>query len=229
MRTLEFGKDIKAISLKEMPKEAPVLPAGLVINVEKNVHYEEPCLKITGELQNPTTKELSILALGPFPFQLAFADDEKQIILGYTPKGHADSKMGTAEIKIPKESTLTFIAELDLSYYVYENGPKVKLTWIFNLLQNPPIQGNLTTVLPKRKASDLYYINSRFVSEKEFDEFKNSLTGQEGWYCKIVSGGGQTGWVAKDSNGRSYQVTYNSAKKAGWKRAYSWNEIYLLE
>jgi hypothetical protein len=229
VRTLEFGKDIKAIPLKGVLEEAPVLPAGLVINVEKNVHYEEPCLKITGELQNPTTKELSILALAPFPFQLAFAEDEKQVMFGYATKGYGDGKMEILEIKIPEGSALAFISELNLSYYAYENEPKVELTWIFNLLQNPPIQGNLTAVLPARKTSDFYYINSRFVSEKEFDEFKNSLNGQERWYCEETSDAEQTGWVAKDSNGRSYQIKYNSTKKAGWDRKYSWSEIYLLE
>ena len=136
--------------------------------------------------------------------------------------------LGTVEIRIPADSSLAFTAELDLSCYVYENEPKVKMTWRFGLLQESPIQGALATVLPARKARpNFYYIDGRFVSREEFEKFNSTLHGEEEWYCTekiFVDGGrgGETGWIAKDKYGRRYQVVHDQSGKA------SWHETYLL-
>ncbi len=51
-----------------------------------------------------------------------------------------------------------------------------------------------------------YKINGKQVSYKEYQEFLQTLTGRENWYCDEVPGGGITGWEAKDAKGRRYEV-----------------------
>ncbi|MEW6515353.1 MAG: PDZ domain-containing protein [candidate division FCPU426 bacterium] len=51
-----------------------------------------------------------------------------------------------------------------------------------------------------------YQINGKPVSYKEYQEFLQTLTGQEHWSCAETNDGGITSWEAKDAKGRRYEV-----------------------
>lgn len=57
------------------------------------------------------------------------------------------------------------------------------------------------------EASRHYYkINGKPVSYKDYQEFLQTLAGQEHWTCEENSDGGITSWEAKDAQGRRYEV-----------------------
>lgn len=51
-----------------------------------------------------------------------------------------------------------------------------------------------------------FRINGKPATYKEYQEFLKTLAGQEHWFCAETKDGGITGWEAKDSQGRRYEV-----------------------
>lgn len=58
-----------------------------------------------------------------------------------------------------------------------------------------------------------YHLNGKQVLKEQFESFFNSLTGMEGWSCKIISGGGVVTYTARDPNGQEYAVMLESGKE----------------
>jgi hypothetical protein len=205
MKPLLYGRDITAKPLTA-PAKAPIeAPAALQIVVEPKLRIEEEHLVATAELRNTSDAPQQIILTGPRPFVVNLGETTE--IEKHRPGGRlANARLEALDV--PPKATVLLIHHTPLTSLFYKGTPTVTLPWQF-MRAGDPLYGHFSVKLPKRKSPDSYFVEGEPVSKSVFERREKELSGQVNWACEKTTRGGRTSWVAKDKDGRRFNVVYD--------------------